>query len=151
MFLTSSCLLRGGSQRWGGTDFRTTRQSGQVLPTTIASLAKPIGDSFPEEKSRTRRNTTYQWLNRLVNYTVHILVTTLITRSKSKTYILKLIYELMQWLTSNLCNYSAVFLQTVTARNHKSRYKAMEIRMSQQELGLSFGLCRLCTVAFMDY
>lgn len=50
-------------------------------------------ESLPEEKSRTRRNTTYQWLNRLVNYTVHILVTKLITISESNTYILKLTYE----------------------------------------------------------
>lgn len=53
-------------------------------------------ESLPEEKSRTHRNTTYQWLSRLVNYTVHILVTKLITRSESNTYILKLTYELTQ-------------------------------------------------------
>lgn len=38
--------------------------------------------SFPEEKSRTWRNTSYQWFNRLVNCTIHILVKKQISRSE---------------------------------------------------------------------
>lgn len=38
--------------------------------------------SFLEEKSRTWRNTSYQWFSRLVNCTIHILVRKQITRSE---------------------------------------------------------------------
>lgn len=43
-----------------------------------------------------------------------------------------------------------MFVQIVTARKHKLLCEATEIRMSKQELGLCFGLCRLSTGAFLD-